>query len=375
MKYCKKCVQPDTRPSIKFDEESICPACRYAEKLDEINWDERNKELKRIIQQIKEKNAFEYNTSEYDCIIGVSGGKDSTRQALFVKRLGLNSLLVSCVYPPEQQTERGTQNINNMISLGFDHVSISLSPKIWKNLMRQGFLKYGNWAKSTEMALFASVPRLAIAYRIPLIFWGDNPAIQFGELCAGSLNWDGNKMRNINTIAGGPDSLLYKGLNEQDIIWYRYPPDDEIEKINLQLVYLGYFWKNFSKLDNGNFSIAHGLEIRDEHPKNSGSLHSFEALDEDFVFVNQMLKHLKLGFGKVTDEVCELIRTRKMTREEGIELVKKYDGKCSQEYIQKFCDYLEISLEQFWKTAESFRNLDLWEKNKGGQWNLKYPIK
>jgi N-acetyl sugar amidotransferase len=370
MKYCKKCVQPDTRPGIKFNKYGICPACIYFEEAKDIDWEAREKELRKIIQKRKR-----VEKSGYDCIIGVSGGKDSTRQAMYAKEvLGLKPLLICCTYPPEQVTERGTNNVSNLIERGFDTIVVSPSPQIWKKLMWQGFSKFGNWAKSTEMALFASVPKFAIAYHIPLILWGENPATQFGNLAVGSINWDGNQMKNSNTIRGGPDPLLYEGLTEQDIIWYRYPSDKEMKKARIQLMYLGYFWKDWSKINNANFSIAHGLEIRDDKPQNMGALAPFDALDDDFVIVNQMMKHLKLGFGKVSDEVCELIRAGKITREQGIKLVKKYDGKCSDTYIKRFCNYLEITENKFWEIAESFRNKDIWEKD-NGVWRIKYPIK
>ena len=116
MRYCKRCLQPDTRPNITFDENGVCPPCNYSEVVKKIEWDERRADLKQIIKFAKSNNS-----SGYDCIIGVSGGKDSLRQAIFVKEeLQLNPLLVSLNYPPEQMTERGASNISNMISFGFD---------------------------------------------------------------------------------------------------------------------------------------------------------------------------------------------------------------------------------------------------------------
>lgn len=370
MKYCTKCVQPDTRPGILFNEKGVCPPCQYMEKAESIDWEERKKELNNIILKFKI-----FNKSGYDCIIGVSGGKDSNRQAMYVKNvLGLKPLLVSCVYPPEQQTERGAQNLGNLIALGFDAISVSPAPQIWKKLMRQSFLKYGNWAKSTEMALYACLPRIATAYHIPLIFLGENPAIQVGALGVGSFNWDANKMKEADTIASGPEDLISENMDMQDIIWYKYPPTEEMLRAHIQIVYLGYFWDNFTKVDNANFSIANGLEIRTDTPKNMGTIHSFEALDEDFVLMNQMMKHLKLGFGKITDDVSEQVRFGRMTRKEAARLVKLYDGKCSDRYITTFCDYTGLSKEKFWEVAESFRNKNIWEKSKNNKWKIKTPI-
>lgn len=366
MTYCKKCVQPDTRPGIKFDAEGVCPACRYAEQLATVDWDARQKELAALIERTKKNNH-----SGYDCLIGVSGGKDSTRQAMHVRDvLGLKPLLVCCSYPPEQLTERGAHNISNLISLGFDTIVVSPDPQTWKKLMRKSFLEHGNWAKSTETALYATVPKVGIAYHIPLAFLGENPATQMGDLDTGSLNWDANNMKNTNTIAQGAKIYLGDGVSEQDLIWYKYPNNEEMAWANIQVAYLGYFWPDFTKVNNGAFSMAHGLEVRTDTPLERGALHPFEALDEDFVFVNQMVKYLKYGFGKVTDEVCELIRFSGMSREEGMELVRKYDGKCAPHYIKAFCDYIEISEEEFWEVAERYRNKELFEKV-GNEWRLK----
>ena len=128
MFYCRKCIQPDTRPGITFDEEGVCPACRFAEKEHTIDWESRRVELARVVDHGRKNNV-----SGYECIIGVSGGKDSVRQALFAKEeLGLNPLLVCCSSPPEQITELGTKNISNLIELGFDVLSAQL-PKYGRN--------------------------------------------------------------------------------------------------------------------------------------------------------------------------------------------------------------------------------------------------
>jgi len=334
MKYCKKCVQPDSRPGIKFDKNGICPPCQYMDKFKDIDWKAREKKLKEIVD-FGQKN----NVSGYDCIIGVSGGKDSTRQSLYIKeKLGLKPLLVCCSYPPEQLSDRGAHNLGNLISLGFDTITVSPAPETWKKLMRLSFLRFGNWGRSTEMALYASAPRIAIAYHIPLIFLGENPAIQLGDLGVGSLDWVGNKMKESNTIKGGPKVLYNRkdDISLQDLILYEYPSYDEMEWAKLKIVYLGYFWKDFTKIDNARVSIANGLEIRDDIEDNNWAIHPFEALDEDFVVVNQYLKYLKYGFGRVTDEVNEEIRYGRMERSKAIQLVKKLDGQCKPKFIKRF---------------------------------------
>lgn len=370
MRWCKKCVQPDTRPGIKFDEEGVCPACRFAERHKEVDWSARRQELEEIAQWGRE-----HNVSGYDCIVGVSGGKDSTRQSMFVRdELGLKPLLVSCTYPPEQQTERGAHNLSNLISLGFDCVTVTPAPRIWKRLLRQGFLRFGNFGRSPEMALYACLPRAAIAYHIPLVFLGENPAIALGDLDVGT-GGSANRMKYCHTLQGGdPKHLLEEGMTRRETIWYHYPADEEMEWADLRLVYLGYYVSDFNRYENARFSIQHGLQVMNEPPEDVGDITGHEALDDSLIGVNQMMKYLKFGFGKVVDQTAEAIRLGRMTRAEAVELVQKYDGKCAERYIERFCDYIGITKERFWDVAESYRNRDIWEKDADSSWYLKMPF-
>lgn len=366
MRYCKKCLQPDTRPSIAFDEQGVCPACRFAEKAGEIDWAARRRELEAIADFGRKSNI-----SGFDCIVGVSGGKDSTRQAMYVRdELGLHPLLVCCAYPPEQVSERGVKNLSNLISLGFEVTMVSPAPQTWKKLLRHGFVHFGNWCRSTEMALYASAPRVAIAYQIPLIFLGENPAITVGELGAGSISGDANRMKNSNTIAGGPESLGLSPDEAQKLFWYQYPTDTDMDMGELRIVYLGYYIEDFRKRENAEFSMAHGMQVRHDPPEDIGDITGHEALDEDFVIPGQMMKHLKLGFGKVTDQVCEEIRLGRMSRKEGERLVALYDGKCAGCFLEKFRKYMGLGREEFDAVVEGFRNREIWKRGPDGAWSL-----
>ena len=195
MRRCKLCLEPDTRPDCVFDEEGICYPCRYHATFDDIDWDGRRKELDAIADWGRK-----HSNLGYDCMIGVSGGKDSHRQALFARdELGLNPLLVSCTYPPEQQTERGAKNLANMSKIGFDVIAVRPAPQTWRDLMRMGILKFGNMFKSTELALYSCVPKMAVAYHIPLIFLGENPALSWGS-AGGSFDGNANRMKYNNTL-------------------------------------------------------------------------------------------------------------------------------------------------------------------------------
>ncbi len=371
MKYCINCLQPDTRPGIKFTD-NICPACQYHMTLKNVDWEERREQINKVVEFGKKNNS-----SGYDCIIGVSGGKDSLRQAIFVKEvLKMNPLLVCLSYPPEQVTPRGVDNVSVMINHGFDCILINLSPIIWKKLMKKGFFEYTNWAKSTELALYSSVPRLAIAYQIPLIWWGENAALQLGDLnVMGKDGSDGNNLRKMNTLAGGDITwLLNDEIKNTDILQYNYPSEEDIENANLRIVFLGYFWKDWSLINNGNFSTLRGLEIRNENPNEIGDTFGITALDEDWVNLNQMIKYYKYGFGRMADYVNENIRNGLITREEGIILNEKYDGKCSLEYIKSFCNYLGITLEEFWKQIDKSVNSELFTKKGLGDYLPNFKV-
>jgi len=369
IRYCRRCVNPDTRPNVVFNEDGVCAVCLYeeAKQRSVIDWRKRRSDLEEILQWGRANSK-----GGYDCIVTVSGGKDSTRQALFARdEMGANPLLVSCVYPPEQLTERGAANITNLISLGFDTVSVGLNPQVWKDLMRIGFLEHGNWARSTEMALYAIPIHVAIAYKIPLIFLGENPALTIGEK-HGGLDGDASRMKEGNTIKGGPRQLAALNYSGQDLHFYEYPPDSDMEYARLRIVYLGYYIQDWSGSNNARFAIARGLKTRPDPPEAIGDLWGFSSLDEDFRIVNQYLKYLKFGFGHVTDQAVEAINAGTMTRTEAIELVKQFDGCCDKRYVEKFCGYLGIPEDRFWEVAERFRNTSLWYRE-GDQWVLRVP--
>ena len=203
----------------------------------------------------------------------------------------MNPLLVSLVYPPEQLHERGAANLSNLINLGFDCISLTLDPIKWKALMKHGFFKFGNFFRSTEMALFAVPVHLAIAYQIPLMFYGENPlyTVAHGTKKEGT-GGSGQRIQEGNTIKGGPKSLKFNEGTEQDFHFYEYPSYEEMKKAKIKIVYLGYYVKDWYGWNNGNFAINRGLKTRDENPWNMGDLWGISALDENFRIVNQHLR-------------------------------------------------------------------------------------
>lgn len=371
MKYCKRCLQPDTRPNTVFTADGICPACDYFEALQRVDWQERYEILQDLLSKYtRKKGQF------HDCIIGVSGGKDSTRQALFLReKLGINPLLVCLSYPPEQVTERGVDNLSNLINLGFDVVVSAPAPQTWMTLKREGFRKFTNSFRSTEMALFSSVPQIAIRYGIKLILWGENPGLQLGDMkTLGKSGYDGNNLRYMNTLSSGLDWMLECGFPQNKLIPYVYPEIAEFDKHDLQIVYLGWFLGDWSLVNNAAYSCGSGLEIREDGVEKTGDLFGVTALDEDFTPVNQLIKYYKFGFGRVTDYANEEIRLGRMTRDHGIQLVERYDDAQDAKYIKDYCDYLSISESHFWDKVKSSLNPDLFTIEGDGSIQRKFKV-
>lgn len=371
MKYCNHCLQPDTRPNTIFSTDGICPACSYFEALQQVDWQERFEILQDLLSKhTRKKGQF------HDCIIGVSGGKDSSRQALFLRdKMGINPLLVCLSYPPEQVTERGVSNLSNLVNLGFDVVVSAPAPRTWMKLKQEGFRKFTNSFRSTEMALFASVPQIAIKYGINLILWGENPGLQLGDMkTLGRSGFDGNSLRYMNTLSSGLDWMLECGFEKSELVSYVYPGTDEFEKHDLQIVYLGWFLGDWSLVNNAGYACANGIEIRTDGVEKTGDLYGVTALDEDFTPINQLIKYYKFGFGRVTDYVNEDIRLRRISREAGIRLVEQYDDAQDDKYIKDYCEYLDITVDTFWEKVKAATNKALFSIEEGGSIRRKFTV-
>lgn len=371
MKYCKNCVQPDTRPGLVFDENEICSACLSQEETSQINWDEREQELSQIVEWAK-NNA----KSNWDCAAGVSGGKDSTFIALYLKdKLGLKPLLVNCT--PDNIMEVGRENLENLVQHGFDMVSLRPNPKVLVYLSRKSFYKYGNIVKPSEYPLWASVFRAAKAFEVPLIVLGENPASTLGVKTLVKPGGDAFNIRSCSTLGGASADIWEdENVGYKDLILYDFPNYKGLEEKH-KAIFLGHYAKEWSFSHNTDFAIEHGLKGRpDFDPNLNGRLNKYASLEGNIKIVNQMLKYYKLGFGCVTDEVCYYIRDGSMTREEGIDLVKKYDGKCGDNYLQEVCDYIGISVGEFWDVTErNWLNSELFYIDQPtGKWIPKFKV-
>lgn len=356
---CPSCNQPDTRPGVRFQTEKVCGPCQNYDT--EINKEEKEKRFLRVLKELDPEENFRTPEST---LLGVSGGKDSLRQALWLReRFGIEPLLVCLTYPSEQVSDVGLANMSNLIKQGFSMVNISLPVKTWKNFMRQGFLKYCNYMKSTELALISSVPRYAIENGYRIIFWGENP----GQLNddRGSLSdkdWDGNNLRHLNTLQGGDlnwidaDDVPKNGLDG-----YKFPKDEALRENDIQIIFMSPFMEKWGLLENAYHSSMYGLEHRQADASTTGDLYRVSSLDEDWVAINQMIKFYKFGFGRASDYMTQEVRYGKIDLGLAKTITEYYDGLCSDELIARFCDFIDIKVSAFWETVNSHTNRELFE--------------
>ncbi|MDA7433307.1 N-acetyl sugar amidotransferase [Synechococcus sp. AH-601-N10] len=364
MKYCKICLQPDTRPNTYFNSMGICPACSFSQEVSDDSWKKPKYSLN--IESFKEYiQPHLKNVSGYDCCLGVSGGKDSTKQALFARDvLNLNPKLVSLIFPPELITVTGTKNISNLIELGFQVEMLSPAPQDWKRLMLLALKKFGNPLVPTELALYSSVPRVAIQMGLKLILWGENPALQLGDMnTLASHPYDGDNISQTNTLKNA-ELGWFDELNPpvSVIDSYHYPPLSTYQKYQLKTVFMGPIIEDWSLVNNGKYAALHGIDVRNEHPLRIGDIYGVTALDQHITPFNQVLKYLKYGFGRMTDYANEEIRLGRLSRQDAIPLVKQYDGKCSLGYFKRFAKYLDISYEEFWDIIDQFVDKNLFTR-------------
>ena len=365
MKYCKKCLSTDLRPNAKF-EDGVCIPCKYYDQLKTVNYDIKLQILKDKISHILRNRKKKENS--YDCIIGVSAGKDSTRQAHWVRdRLGLNPLLVCAAYPPKQMSHTGAYNMSNLIEMGFDIIIDTPAPQSSSKLMLKAFKEFGNILKATEMSLFSTVPRLAIELGVNLIFWGENAALQVGDSASGGIDeFDGNNLRNLNTLSSGgfdwiDDAVARLELKDH----YLYPTVNEFEKSNINILYLGPAWDDWSDENNSIYAALQGLELKPQQERSTGDLLNASMLDEEFISLNFLLRYYKFGFGRATDYTCGQIRSDKLTRDEAIKIVQEYDGVYDENIIQMFCKYVGITIEEFWNITNKWVNQDIFTIREG----------
>jgi N-acetyl sugar amidotransferase len=368
LKYCKKCLVPNSRPGVIIDEDGISNVWKTGtDEKNNIDWEEREKSFRTIISFAKE------HSKGYDCLVPVSGGKDSTWQIIKCLEYGLNPLAVTWKTPARSAI--GQQNLDNLVKLGVDHIDYQINPEVEKKFMYRSLVKYGTTALPMHMALFNIPLKIAVKFNIPLVIWGENSAFEYGtadeELKGFKLNAKWLKQYGVTHGTNAQDWIA-DDLTEKELTPYFGPTDEELDEAGVRAVFLGHYfrWDTETSLKA---ALAHGFKVRKEGPKTG--YYNYADIDDDFISIHHFIKWYKFGFTRLFDNLSIEIRNGRLTYEQALEIIKKTGIQEPVEDIEKLCSFLSISTSEFYRIIETFRNTDIWKKE-DGKWMIEgFPIK
>jgi N-acetyl sugar amidotransferase len=362
--YCRSCVMPDTKPDLHLDETGECNACRSYKHRVQIDWDARQRELLDIVERYRRRDG-----SHWDCIVPVSGGKDSTYQVVRMLQLGLNPLCVTsstCDLSP-----LGRQNIENLKRLGVDHIEISPNPLVRARLNRIGLTQVGDIAWPEHVGIFTIPVRAAVQFNVPLIVWGENSQDEYGGPAAAAQNNVLNRrwLEEFGGLLGMRvvDLIGQEGIEAKHLLHYTYPSDEELARVGVTGLFLGHYlpWDGLS-----NTLIAQGHGFASYPTAVEGSMVNYENLDNHQHGIHDYFKFLKFGFGRATDHACLHIRRGRLTRADGLDIVKRLDGKFPWSYLGKpLADILaplDMSVDEFTRICDRFTNKKIFRRDSNG---------
>ena len=365
LRFCKKCLYPETKPDLSFDEFGVCSACLAAESKDSnIDWESRKNDFFEIVNKFKLPDG----KLGWDCLIPVSGGKDSTYQAWFMKEVaGMNPLCVC--FETTMVTEIGQRNLDNLSKMGLDVIHFKKNSQAYKKMVLHGFKTVGDEMWPNHIGIFTIPIMFAVKFGIPLVVWGENSQQEYGGPDLESVEkriLDRRWLEEFGGLLGHriQDMVGVDGLTEKELSPYFYPSDAEIERVGVTGIFLGsyFFWDAKKQLE---IVRKHGFTVKEDGPL-EGTYTNYENLDENLVGLHDYLKYVKYGFGRASDHVGIDIRNKRISRDEGIELVKKYDGKYPKFAISKFVEYSGLSKAEIDAVIDSFTNSLLFAQDEDG---------
>lgn len=372
MRYCKECVMPDTRPRIEFDEEGICNACRYAKKKRKIDWDARKEIFKEILDKYRFKDPM-----KYDCVIPVSGGKDSTYIAYMMKNeYKMNPLAVT--FASNMYTDVGFKNAENFKKIGIDHILFTPNREVLKKLSRKMFVEYGDPFIPWVTGVYSIPIRVAVNFKIPLVIYAESGEAEYGGSTEKDDDFEIRETDLRKFVRTGdakdwkyPENWANEEISLSDLKPYIFPSQEELDSAGVKPIYFGYFhyWDDY---ENYKF-VKEKIGFNEVEGRKEGTYTAYSSIDDKLDDVYMHLMYLKYGFARATKDACKDIRAGRLTRDEAIELVRKYDGELPYQYLRDVLNFLDMDEREFWRVMESFRNKEILEEV-GDEWRLKNPI-
>lgn len=362
--YCRRCVLPDTKPDLRLDTDGICSACRAYEHRTKVDWDARRGELLRLVDK------YRRNGQHWDCIVPVSGGKDSTYQVIRMLQLSLNPLCVTsttCDLSPI-----GRKNIENLKQLGVDHVEFSPNPRVRAQLNRIGLTEIGDISWPEHVGIFTIPVRAAVHFDIPLLVWGENSQNEYGGPAAAAE--DNILTRRWLEEFGGllglrvSDLSATYGIEPRYLLPYQYPTDQDLQRVGATGLFLGYYLP-WDGLSNALIAQANGFSMPERAVE--GSMVTYENLDNHQTGIHDYFKYLKFGFSRATDIASLHVRRGRITRQDALDIVRARDGKFPWTYLDKpleqILEPLEMTVSEFIKVCDRFTNKKIFARDGAGE--------
>ncbi len=367
IRYCKKCTISNQRPRITFDEHGVCSACNYAEyKRSKVDWERREQEL------IELCNRYRKGNGEYDVIVPCSGGKDGSFVAHQLKyKYGMNPLAVT--WAPLRPTDIGRRNLDAFIDSGFDNIFGKPNGKVTRRLANLSLLHMGDPFQPFIYGQTNFPLHIAVKYGVSLIMYGENGEVEYGGDMKNAFRPDRDIQDHDSHYFSGlpPEFWTEHGISEADLMPFMAPKYEDIVKNKTQIHFMGYY-KFWDPQENFYYCSEHtGFTPNTE--RSEGTYSKYASLDDRIDGFHYYLGYIKFGIGRTTSDTAHEIRDGKITREEGIALVQRYDGEFPKKHLVEFLEYCDITEEQLTEVIDSWRSDHIWEQV-DGVWQLKKPV-
>ena len=387
VKFCVRCVMSNQRPSssiefkhdknrkvrsLNIDSEGVCDACRVAEEKQKIDWAQREKELIKLLDQYRSKDG------SYDCLVPGSGGKDSCMQAhLLNYKYGMHPL--TCTWPPILYTDIGWKNFRAWLEVGgFDNMTLKPNGKTHATLTRLSIENLLHPFQTFILGQKNLAPKIALQNNIKLIFYGENEAEYGNPIADNALSLRDKayfSMSNIDEImlAGLPVRELIEkhGLQMNDLLAFLPADHKALSESGIEVHYLGYYVK-WTPQESYYYAVEHtGFEANPV--RTEGTYSKYNSLDDKIDGFHYYTTFIKFGIGRATYDASQEIRNKHLTREEGVALVKRFDGEFPERHFKEVMDYIGMKPERFMELCDQFRSPHLWKKE-NGQWKLRHTV-
>lgn len=362
--FCTRCVYPNVAATpLIMDAEGLCSGCRVNDEQKTIDWTAREKMFRDLCDEYRSKDG-----RRYDCLIPVSGGKDSFYQVHLLKNVyKMNPLLVT--YNENNEMEVGKRNIQRMKDVfGCDYFNFTPSIDVIKKLNRIGMRRMGDPDMHCHMGINTVPIQVAVRYGIPLVIWGEHGFMHLAGMHSykDMVEYTA-RYRKEHLLRGFDwnDFVDEEGLRENDLLWAQYPSDAEIDELGVRGIFISnYFgWNQAKQLDL--VVSLYGFEL---NPSPMDRTYSRESnLNNMHDGLHDYMKYVKFGYGRVTDHVCRDIRNGTLTRDKGIELCRQYEGVVPGD-LTRWLDYVGWTRTEFEEIADRFRDPRVWVRNEYGHW-------